>query len=120
MSDYISEAEALSEIYDDDFEDAEWIAEKQYQRRNTIATLLGISENSSKKPKDKSVYIIIQNSRRDDTTLMLVDRRKSKKYWWTHDVSLAYKGKREDLQKVANRLKNNNVRVVNYQEYLKS
>lgn len=120
MSDYISEAEALSEMYDDDFEDAEWIAEKQYQRRNTIATLMGLSENSFKKPKDKSVYIIIQDSRKDDTTLMLVDRRKSKKYWWTHDFSLALKDGLDEMKKVAKRLKRNNVRVVEYNEYLMS
>lgn len=121
MSDYISEAEALSEMYDDDFDGtAAWIAEKQYQRENTLANLMGLSENSFKKPKDKSKYIIIQDSRKDDTTLMLVDRQKSKKYWWTHDFSLVLKGSLSEMKKVANRLKQNNVRVVEYNEYLMS
>lgn len=111
----------MSEIYDDDFDrTATWIAEKQYQRRNTLANLMGLSENSFKKPKDKSKYIIIQESRKDDTTLMLVDRRKSKKYWWTHDFSLVLKGSFSEMKKVANRLKRNNVRVVEYNEYLMS
>ena len=51
---------------------------------------------------------------------MLVDRRKSKKYWWTHDFSLAYKGNKEDMEKVASKLKKNNVRVINYTEYFNS
>ena len=51
---------------------------------------------------------------------MLVDRRKSKEYWWTHDFSLAYKGNKEDMEKVASKLRKNNVRVVCYAEYITS
>lgn len=64
-------------------------------------------------------YVVIQDSRKDDTTLMLVDRRKSKKYWWTHDFSLAYKGKKEEVKKVTKRLHMNNVRIVELEKYLR-
>lgn len=49
---------------------------------------------------------------------MLVDRRKSKLYWWTHDFSLAYKGNKSEMEKVAYRLKKNNVRVISCQDFL--
>ena len=49
---------------------------------------------------------------------MLVDRRKSKKYWWTHDISLACKGSKTDMQKVASRLHKNNIRVMEMKDYL--
>lgn len=68
--------------------------------------------------KNKSdVYVIIQDSRKDDTTLMLVDRRKSKKYWWTHDISIAYKGSKKEMKKVASKLSKNNVRIVEIKYY---
>lgn len=122
----------------------ECIAEAEYEKANTLATLAGLDEdyytrqrerrkrrkkeierkdklNREKQKKgNKSLFIVIQDSRKDDTTLMLVDRRKSKKYWWTHDFSLAYKGSKEDMRKVASKLHRNNVRVVSYQEYLNS
>lgn len=148
MSDFdFNDTEAchLSEIYDDyegyhDYQ--EYIAEQEYERANTIATLAGIDEdyytcqrgrrkrrkaaierkdilNRYKQKKgNKDLFVVIQDSRNDDTTLMLVDRRKSKEYWWTHDFSLAYKGSKEEMEKVANRLRRNNARVVSYQEYL--
>nr|DAX44856.1 MAG TPA: hypothetical protein [Caudoviricetes sp.] len=136
-----TEACHLSEIYDD-YEGyssyQEYIAENEYRRANTIATLAGLDErhysrkkvsrkqrkaeierkdrlNRAKQKKD--LFVIIQDSRRDGTTLMLVDRRKSKEYWWTHDFSLAYKGRREDMEKAARKLHMNNVRVVSYETY---
>lgn len=122
----------------------EEIAEAEYQRANTLATLLGLddgcythqrkkgksrkkaierkvqSNKEKQKKQNEGLFVVIQDSRKDDTTLMLVDRRKSKQYWWTHDFSLAYKGCKDDMDKVAGRLKKNNVRVVNYNEYLAS
>ena len=117
----------------------EEIAEAKYQRANTLATLAGLDEDYYTRQRErrkrrkkeierkdglnreiqkKDLFLIIQDSRKDDTTLMLVDRRKSKKYWWTHDFSLAYKGCKADMDKVASKLKNNNVRVVSYNDYL--
>ena len=119
----------------------EEIAEAEYQRANTLATLAGLDEDYYTRLREKrkhrkqeierkdrlnrerqkhGLFVIIQDSRKDDTTLMLVDRRKSKQYWWTHDFSLAYKGCKADMDKVASKLKNNNVRVVSYNEYLAS
>lgn len=116
----------------------EEIAEAEYQRANTIATLVGLDtrqrerrkrrkqeierkdrlNRGKQKKENKDLFVIIQDSRKDNTTLMLVDRRKSKKYWWTHDFSLAYRGCKADMDKVASKLKNNNVRVVSYNDYL--
>ncbi len=120
----------------------EEIAEAEYQKANTLATLAGLDDDyytrqrerrrkrkmkrkdmlnrERQKQASKDLFVIIQDSRKDNTTLMLVDRRKSKKYWWTHDFSLAYKGNKEDMEKVASKLKKNNVRVINYTEYFNS
>ena len=144
---YDTEAAHLEDIYSGfegmmSFE--EEIAEAEYQRANTLATLAGLDEDyytrlrerrkrrkqeieredrlnrEKQKKENKELFVIVQDSRKDNTTLMLVDRRKSKKYWWTHDFSLVYKGSKADMDKVASRLKKNNVRVVNYNEYLAS
>lgn len=136
-----TEACHLSEIYDD-YEGyssyQEYIAESEYRRANTIATIAGLDERHYSRKKErrkerkaeierkdrlnrakqkKDLFVIIQDSRKDGTTLMLVDRRKSKEYWWTRDFSLAYKGKREDMEKAARKLHMNNVRVVSYETY---
>jgi len=124
-----TEAEHLSEIYCDfDGEyDAEYIARMENERLHTIATLSGIDTTTHSRrkkrrlnKKENGLYLIIQDSRKDDTTLMLVDRRKSKKYWWTHDFSLAYKGKKKDMENVAKKLRKNNVRLVSYETYFNS
>lgn len=125
-----TEAEHLSEIYDDyeaNTSYAEYIAEREFDRLHTIATLAGIDTtmHSRRKKlrlnkKEKDLFLIIQDSRKDGTTLMLVDRRKSKEYWWTHDFSLAYKGRREDMEKAARKLHKNNARVVRLEAYLNS
>lgn len=125
------------ENHDVSFE--EEIAEAEYQKINTIATLAGLDEDYYARQKERrkrrkqeierkdrlnrekqrdDLFVIIQDSWKDDTTLMLVDRRKSKEYWWTHDFTLAYKDSKENMEKVADRLKKNNVRVVSYKEYL--
>ncbi len=136
-----TEACHLSEIYDD-YEGyssyQEYIAENEYRRANVITTITGLDERhySRKKERHKrrkaeierkdrlnrekqkdDLFVIIQDSRKDGTTLMLVDRRKSNEYWWTRDFSLAYKGKREDMEKAARKLHMNNVRVVSYETY---
>ena len=147
LYDFESEADRMEEMYLDDEAGmalSEYVAEAEYKRANTLATLAGLDEdyytrqrvrrkrrkaeierkdrlNREKQiSQNRDMFVIIQDSRKDNTTLMLVDRRKSKEYWWTHDFSLAYKGSKEDMRKVANRLHRNNVRVVSYQEYLKS
>lgn len=147
LYDFESEADRMEEMYLDDEAGmalSEYVAEAEYKRANTLATLAGLDDdyytrqrkrrkrrkrkierkdrlNREKQEKGtKDLFIVIQDSRKDDTTLMLVDRRKSKEYWWTHDFSLAYKGSKEDMRKVASKLHRNNVRVVSYQEYLNS
>ena len=125
------------ENHDVSFE--EEIAEAEYQKINTVATLAGLDEDYYARQKERrkrrkqeierkdrlnrekqrnDLFVIVQDSRKDDTTLMLVDRRKSKKYWWTHDFSLAYKGLKEEMEKVASKLRKNNVRVVSSNEYV--
>ena len=140
-----TEAAHLGDIYSG-FESRmsfeEEIAEAEYQRANTIATLAGLDDDyytrqrerrrkrkmeierkdmlnrERQKQASKDLFVIIQDSRKDNTTLMLVDRRKSKEYWWTHDFTLAYKDSKENMEEVVGRLKKNNVRVVSYKEYL--
>lgn len=139
---YDTEAAHLGDIHsgfeNHDVSFEEEIAEAEYQKINTIATLAGLDEDYYARQKERrkrrkqeierkdrlnrekqrdDLFVIVQDSRKDNTTLMLVDRRKSKKYWWTHDFSLAYKGAIVDMSKVASKLKKNNVRVVNYKEY---
>lgn len=118
-----SEGDYLSGIYEDfDGHDSfEYeLAERQYRRGETLATLCGLGTSyRPTKRKDKKVYMIIQDSRKDNTVLLLVDRRKSKEYWWTHDLSLAYKGSKEDMNKIVKKLTKNNVRVISCSEYYK-
>lgn len=148
MSDFDeTEAFHLGDIYaglgedNDGLTFEECVAEAEYEKANTLATIAGLDEdyytrqrerrkrrkrkierkdrlNREKQKKGtKDLFIVIQDSRKDDTTLMLVDRRKSKKYWWTHDFSLAYKGKKKDMENVVKKLRKNNVRVVSYKSY---
>lgn len=151
MSDF-NETEAfhLGDIYaglgedNDGLTFEECVAEAEYEKASTLATLVGLDEdcytrqiesrksrkkgierkdriNRKKQKKgNKDLFIVIQDSRKDDTTLMLVDRRKSKEYWWTHDFSLAYKGSKEDMERISKRLNKNNARVIGYKEYLNS
>ena len=121
-----TEAEHLSEIYDD-YEAyssyADYIADREYERLCTLQNLAGIRACKKKRrlnKEGKNLYLVLQDSRKDNTTLMLVDRRKTKSYWWTHDFSIAYKGNKEDMKKVAKKLQMNNVKVVSYEKYLNS
>ena len=119
----MDEGEHLSEIYvafDGHGSFEEELAEHQYRREETLATLCGLGTSyRPTKRKDKKVYIVIQDSRKDNTVLLLVDRRKSKEYWWTHDLSLAYKGSKEDMNRIVKKLTKNNARVISYSEYFK-
>ena len=141
LYDFESEADRMEEMYLDDEAGmalSEYVAEAEYKRANTLATLAGLDDDyytrqRKRRKKRKAeierkdrlnrekqkgdLFVIIQDSRKDGTTLMLVDRRKSKEYWWTHDFSLAYKGRREDMEKAARKLHKNNVRVVSYETY---
>lgn len=116
LYDFESEADRMEEMYLDDEAGmalSEYVAEAEYKRANTTATLAGLDEDYYTRQKERrkrrkqeierkdrlnrekqrnDLFVIVQDSRKDDTTLMLVDRRKSKEYWWTHDFSLAYKG----------------------------
>lgn len=144
LYDFESEADRMEEMYLDDEAGmalSEYVAEAEYKRANTTATLAGLDEDYYTRQKERrkrrkqeierkdrlnrekqrnDLFVIVQDSRKDDTTLMLVDRRKSKEYWWTHDFSLACKGTKEDMEKVASKLRKNNVRVVCYAEYITS
>lgn len=105
-----TEAECLDGYMDEGF-----IEDLTFIRKFNRSTIFRKEHNES----ISKTYVVIQDSRKDDTTLMLVDRRKSKKYWWTHDFSLAYKGKKEDMKKVTKRLHMNNVRIVELEKYLR-
>lgn len=108
----MSEAEHMSEFMDEGYYD-DLIFKEEFNNSR-------IWRRSSKKTNEhkSDVYVIIQDSRKDDTKLILVDRRKSKKYWWTHDISIAYKGSKTEMKKVASKLSKNNVRVVELNYYL--
>jgi len=118
-----TEADRMEEMYDDyegmmDYQ--RYVIERDFGIANINSIDIPTCSRRNKRrlnKKEKGLFIIIQDSRKDDTTLMLVDRRKSKKYWWTHDFSLVYKGKKEEMEKVASRLHKNNARIVNFQEY---
>lgn len=105
-----TEAECLDGYMDEGF-----IEDLAFIRKFNRSTIFRKERNES----ISKTYVVIQDSRKDNTTLMLVDRRKSKKYWWTHDFSLAYKGKKEEVKKVTNRLHLNNVRIVELEKYLR-
>lgn len=141
LYDFESEADRMEEMYLDDEAGmalSEYVAEAEYKRANTLATLAVLDDDyytrqRKRRKKRKAeierkdrlnrekqkgdLFVIIQDSRKDGTTLMLVDRRKSKEYWWTHDFSLAYKGRREYMEKAARELHMNNIRVVSYETY---
>lgn len=118
----MTEADALSDMYVD-YEcndlarraksDEEALAELIYHREHMLNTLIGGVDNTPKK------YVIVQQSRKDSTTLMLVDRRKSRDYWWTHDFSIALVGTRRVMRKRLKSLRYNNVRLVEYNKYMR-
>jgi len=85
MTDYISEAEALSEIYDGFEENFEpyTTEEKMYFIR---------SKNFRFSKSDIGKFVIIQTPRRNKNVmkiLYLVDRQKCKTFWWSHDSNFA-------------------------------
>ena len=107
----MSEAEHMSEFMDEGYYDDLIFKEEFNNSRIWCSPSKKTNESKS------NVYVIIQDSRKNDTTLMLVDRRKSKKYWWTHDISIAYKGSKKEMKKVASKLSKNNVRIVEIKYY---
>ena len=83
MSDYVSEAEALADIYDDysSWED-DFIPYSTPEKR---AYCKAKSQCFSK--SDIGKFVVVQTPRKNTkvvTTLYLVDRTKTKRYWWSH------------------------------------
>ena len=112
MSDYVSEAEALADIYD---------GSEIYDKSSTL--FLGGIKHGRNILKHrygntpKGMYFIIQDCRNGCGSLMLVDRRKSKKFFWTHDCSIALKVPKEQAQKIASKLRYNRARIVKCTTY---
>lgn len=106
-SDYVSEAEALSEIYDGCYiPHLDWMNNaKQHFTKHRYGNT----------PKGK--YFIVQNCRNGCGSLMLVDRKKTKEFWWTHDCKIALKITKEEGQKIIANLHYNNVRLVSCKTY---
>ena len=85
MIDYISEAEALSEIYDGcevDFE-----SYTKSERHDYID-----AKSRTFRKADVGKWVVTQEPRRKNgvvRTLYLVDRRLTKRFWWSPDSSYA-------------------------------
>jgi len=112
MSDYVTEAEALADIYEGcecyDHQ-SEFFLGGIKHGRNILKHKYGNTP--------KGLYFIIQDCRKGTGSLMLVDRRKSKEFFWTHDCRIALKCPKEQAQKIAGRLKYNRVRIVKCTTY---
>lgn len=81
MVDYISEAEALSEIYDG-FEGG-FEPYSKSDRRDYVD-----AKSSTFKKSDVGKFVVIQKPRRKRgvvSVLYLVDRRLTKRFWWSPD-----------------------------------
>lgn len=85
MIDYISEAEALSEIYDG-FESG-FEPYSRSDRRDYVD-----AKSRTFKKSDVGKFVVIQKPRRKKgvvSTLYLVDRNLTKRFWWSPDSSYA-------------------------------
>lgn len=81
MADYISEAEALSEIYDG-FE-GNFEPYSKSDRRDYVD-----AKSRTFKKSDIGKWVVTQKTRRKKgvvSTLYLVDRRLTKRFWWSPD-----------------------------------
>jgi len=84
--DYISEAEALSEIYDG-FYGCGFVPYSRAERREYVN-----AKSRTFKKSDIGKFVVVQKSRYKGSivkTMFLVDRNKTKRFWWSHDSSYA-------------------------------
>lgn len=96
MADYISEAEALSEIYDG-FEGS-FEPYSKNERRDYVD-----AKSRTFKKSDIGKWVVIQKPRRKKdvvSTLYLVDRNLTKRFWWSPDSSYAMIFEKESAAKI--------------------
>ena len=96
MTDYISEAEALSEIYDD-FEGS-FESYTKSERRDYID-----AKSKTFKKSDIGKWVVTQKPRFKRgvvSTLYLVDRNLTKRFWWSSDSSYAMVFEKESAARI--------------------
>lgn len=116
MFDCGTEAEHLSEIYDDcclvDFEPYSKAERAEYVR----------AKNLCFKKSDIGKYVVAQTARKKKSVvklLYLVNRNICKRFWWSHDAfyAMIFENK-EAAERVAKRYKYNNTRVLQIKQYM--
>lgn len=111
MSDYVSETEALADIYDDC---SSW--NDDFAPYSTSEKRAYCKAKSQCFPKSAiGKFVVIQTPRRNTkvvTTLYLVDRAKTKRYWWSHASwwAMVFE-KRSAAETQTRKYKYNNIRV---------
>lgn len=96
MEDYISEAETLSEIYDDFEYDFEPYSKKD--RRDYVD-----AKSRTFNKSDVGKWVVTQKPRRNKgvvSTLYLVDRNLTKRFWWSPDPFYAMIFEKESAAKI--------------------
>lgn len=96
MEDYISEAEALSEIYDDP--EGNFEPYSKSDRRDYVD-----AKSRRFKKSDIGKWVVIQRPKRKKGVvriLYLVDRNLTKRFWWSPDSFYALVFKNEDAARL--------------------
>lgn len=96
MEDYISEAEALSEIYDDFGGVFEPYSKRD--RRDYVD-----AKSRTFKKSDIGKWVVVQKPRRNKGvvgTLYLVDRNLTKRFWWSPDSFYAMVFEKESAARI--------------------
>lgn len=96
MVDYVSEAEALSEIYDG-FEDS-FEPYSKTDRRNYVD-----AKSRTFKKSDIGKFVVIQKPRRNRgvvSNLFLVNRNLTKRFWWSPDSFYAMVFEKESAARI--------------------
>lgn len=114
MMDYVSEAEALADIYDDYNNYS--IYEDDFTPYSDQEKKLYLKAKSQCfKKSDIGKYVVIQDSRRNKKVMpfiILVDRSKTKAFWWSPSAFFAMVFEKQSAAEYqAKRYKYNNVRV---------
>ena len=117
MSDYCSEADALSEIYDDysfmgDFEPYSTSEKADFIR----------AKNCRFMKSDIGKFVVAQTPRKNKSVvklLYLVDRTRTKRFWWSHDALFAMVFERKEAAEFqAKRYKYNKARVLEVKPWM--
>lgn len=110
MNDYVTEAEALSDLYDCFDDDNDFEPYSDEEKRAFLA------EKSKFSTYAKGKFAIVQSTQYNRhlmKRLFLVDRNKTKSFWWSHDASYAMLfNDKAAAEKVARRYKYNNAHVI--------